>query len=173
MLSKYAPSQWKIYVKEHSSQWHLKLHGECSRSPEFYDKAATYPNVQLIPITTPNFELIDHAKTIVTVTGTAGWEAVARGKPAIVFGHAWYKFCEGVFFISSEKTLQDALSKIHAGYTVQKELIRLFLSAVQQVGVNAYVEPSYAKIVNFSNDENITRLTNALHAFCTQQKQKM
>ncbi|MBN1280616.1 MAG: hypothetical protein JXA00_03105 [Candidatus Thermoplasmatota archaeon] len=167
MLSRYAPDGWKIYVKEHSSQWHVKLHGECSRTPASYDDMHRLPNVVLVPVSTPNFELIDHAQAVVTVTGTAGWEAVVRGKPALIFGHAWYKFCDGVFYIPTKEACQDALLKIHAGFTVDPMAVRLFLSAVQQVGVNAYVEPSYAKIVDFSPEDNVTRLTHALHTFHT------
>jgi len=172
MLSKCAPANWIIYVKEHSSQWHLKLHGECSRNTDFYDRLVHLPNVKLIPISTPNFELIDHAKAVVTITGTSGWEAVIRGKPALVFGHAWYKFCEGVFYIPTENTCRDTLSKINAGYTVDRELVRLFLSAVQEIGLNAYVEPSYAKIVDISNEENVSRITTAIYTFYLQSTTK-
>lgn len=170
MLSKCVPADWKIYVKEHSSQWHPKLHGECSRTTDFYDKISEIPNVQLIPISTPNFELIDHAQAVVTITGTAGWEAVVRGRPSLIFGHAWYKFCEGVFYIHSEETCRDALSKIHNGYKVDQSLVRLFVSAVQQIGIYAYVEPSYAKIVNIPPQDNISRITSALNLFYIQNK---
>jgi hypothetical protein len=167
MLSKYAPDGWKIYIKEHPSQWHPKLHGECYRSPDFYDRLVEMPNVQLVPISTPNFELIDHARAVVTITGTAGWEAVVRGKPALIFGHAWYKFCEGVFYVPSVEKCKEALMKIKKGYTVDHELVRLFLSGIQEIGTNAYVEPSFAKIVNFSPEENILHLTSMLQKFYT------
>lgn len=172
MLSKYVPLGWKIYIKEHTSQWHPKMHGECSRTTDFYDKVALLPNTQFVPISTPNFELIDHSKAVVTITGTAGWEAVVRGKPTLIFGHAWYKYCEGVFYVPSLDECKNTLQKIQAGYTIDHELIRLFLSAVQQIGVNAYVEPSYAKIVPISSEENILRLTTAIYSFFTKNTEK-
>ncbi|HVQ00556.1 MAG TPA: hypothetical protein VMT57_03480 [Candidatus Thermoplasmatota archaeon] len=165
MLSRFAPAGWKIYVKEHSSQWHPKLHGECSRSSEFYDRVAALPNVQIIPVTTPNFELIDHAKAVVTITGTAGWEAVVRGRPVLLYGHAWYKFCKGVFYVPSVEKCKKALATIQEGYTINPTHVRLFISAVLEVGTNAYVEPSYAKIVNISPADNISRLTSAIQSF--------
>lgn len=167
MLSQCAPADWKIYVKEHSSQWHPKLHGECSRSTDFYDRVTALPNVQLVPVSTPNFELIDHALAVVTITGTAGWEAVVRGRPVLLYGHAWYKFCEGFFYVPSVVACKTALLKIQAGYTVDHERIRLFLSAIQQIGTHAYVEPSLAKIVNISLEENISHLTTTLQSFYT------
>jgi len=165
ILSKSIPVGWHVYVKEHSSQWHPKLHGECSRTSEFYDDVVSFPNVQLIPLSTSNFDLIDHAKAVVTVTGTAGWEAVVRGKPALIFGHAWYKFCEGVFYIESEHDCKEAVAKIHSGYSVNKDLVKLFLSAVQQISINAYVDPSYENIVDVSIDQNISRLVDSIQKF--------
>jgi len=162
MVSRCAPTDWKIYVKEHTSQWHPKLHGECSRSTDFYDRVTALPNVQLVPVSTPNFELIDHARAVVTITGTAGWEAVVRGRPVLLFGHAWYKFCEGVFYVPTVDACKTALSNIQAGYLVDRERIHLFLSAIQQIGIHAYVEPSIAKIVNIALEENISQITNAL-----------
>jgi hypothetical protein len=170
MLSKCIPADWKIYVKEHSSQWHPKLHGECSRSPDFYDQAAALPNVQLVPILTPNFELIDHARAVVTITGTAGWEAIVRGKPVLLYGHAWYKFCEGVFYVPSVDACRAALSKIQAGYTVNHERVRLFLSIIQEIGTHAYVEPSYAKIVKISPEENVSQIATTLQTFYTHNR---
>jgi hypothetical protein len=165
MLSKFAPTNWKIYVKEHTSQWHPKLHGECSRSTDFYDRVASLPNVQLIPVSTPNFGLIDHARAVVTITGTAGWEAIVRGKPVLLYGHAWYKFCEGVFYVPSVDACKAALSKIQAGFTIDHERVRLFLLAIEQIGAHAYVEPSLAKIVDINLEENISQLTTSIQAF--------
>jgi len=135
---------------------------------DFYNRIVSLPNVQLISITSSNFDLIDNSKTVVTITGTAGWEAVVRGKPVLIFGHAWYKFCEGVFFIQSEKDCREAFVKIQSGFTIDKELVHLFLAIVQQIGVNAYVEPAFAKIVNFSPDQNVTRLVDAIRSFYIQ-----
>ena len=165
MLSQCVPPGWKIYVKEHTSQWHPKMHGECSRSTELYGQATALGNVRLVPVSTPNFELIDHAKAVVTITGTAGWEAVVRGRPVLLYGHAWYKFCEGVFYVPSVDACKTALSKIHQGYTVDRERVHLFLSAIQEIGINAYVEPAYTKVVNIPLKENISRLTGALQSF--------
>jgi hypothetical protein len=162
MLSRCAPAGWNIYVKEHPSQWHPKLHGECSRSTDFYDKMVTLPNVQLVPVSTPNFELIDRARAVVTITGTAGWEAVVRGRPVLLYGHAWYKFCEGVFYVPSVDACKTALAKIQQGYTVDQKRVHLFLSAAQEIGTHAYIEPSFEKIVNIPFEENVSHLVKAI-----------
>jgi len=47
------------------------------------------------------------------VTGTAGWEAIVRGTPALVFGDPWYKHAPGCFSTKTRDALQSALHAIH------------------------------------------------------------
>jgi hypothetical protein len=165
LLSKCVPKGWNVYVKEHSSQWHIKLHGERARTTDFYDALAALTNVRLVPVSTPNFSLIDHAKAVATVTGTTGWEAIVRGKPVLIFGHAWYKGCDGVFYIPSEKTCKEALLKIAEGYKVEKEAVRLFVHAIEKVGMRGYVDVGYEKVADISYEENISALTYTIQNF--------
>ncbi len=167
LLAKCKPKEWYIYVKEHSSQWHVKMHGECSRTTEFYEEIASLPRVKLIPLSTPNFDLIDHAKAVVTVTGTAGWEAVVRGVPALIFGHAWYKDCEGVFYTPSEGECKSALSKIESGYAVDHELVRLFVHVLENNSVKAYVDLAYKKVAGVTPEQNISTLAETIQKFYT------
>jgi hypothetical protein len=168
LLSKCIPDDWSIYVKEHSSQWHVKLHGERGRTIDFYDSLATLPNVRIIPVASPNFELIDKAKVVATVTGTAGWEAIVRGKPVLIFGHAWYEGCEGVFYTASIKTCRDALTKITAGYQVDREAVRLYVHVIEKVGMRGYVDPGYEPVANVSYDDNVATLTRTIQHFFTE-----
>jgi len=165
LLSKCVPKGWSIYVKEHSSQWHIKLHGERARTTDFYDAIAALSNARLIPVSTPNFSLIDHAKAVATVTGTTGWEAIVRGKPVLIFGHAWYKGCDGVFYTPSEKTCKEVLLKIAEGYKVDKEAVRLFVHVIEKVGMRGYVDVGYEKVADISYEENISALTCTIQNF--------
>ncbi len=165
LLSKCVPNNWSIYVKEHSSQWHIKLHGERARTTDFYDALAALTNVRLVPISTPNFSLIDHAKAVATVTGTTGWEAIVRGKPVLIFGHAWYKGCDGVFYTPSEKTCKGALLKIAEGYKVDKDAVRLFVHVIEKVGMRGYVDVGYEKVADISYEENISALACTIQNF--------
>ncbi len=86
-----------LYVKEHVSQFKEYQAAERSKTFDFYNKIASKANVAIVPLTYTSFELIDHANASATVSGTVGWESVVRGKPALLFGHSWYRDCKGVF----------------------------------------------------------------------------
>ena len=165
MLSYCLPNNWYLYVKEHCSQWHRKLHGERSRTIDFYRYLSSIPNVKIIPVETSNFDLIDNAKAIATVTGTTGWEAVIRGKPALVFGHAWYKDCKGIFYTPSIEKTREAISTITSGYKVDIDLVKLFIYALEKVAIKGYVDVGYKKVADISYEENIAVLTETVNTF--------
>lgn len=140
LLSKSLPTGWQIYVKEHPSQFIPQYGGNRSSRPKhFYSDVAALPYVKLIPVSFPSLTLIDHAKAVATVTGTIGWEAVVRGKPALTFGFPWYRGCEGVFYTPTQKSCQEALTQIADGYTVNNEKVRLFAQVIEEIGCSRYL----------------------------------
>jgi hypothetical protein len=131
LLSGTVPEGWLVYVKEHPFQFSMRGIGERGRVPEFYDDLVALPNVRLVPWTTAPFGLIDNARAVATVTGTSGTEAVIRGTPVLVFGYAWYRDCEGVFYTPTTQSCRAALAAIAAGYRVDSQKVRLFLHTVE------------------------------------------
>lgn len=162
LLSKTVPNGWQIYVKEHPLQLSPIMHGERSRTIWFYDDLASLPNVNLVPISMSTFMLIDNAMAVATVTGNVGWEAVIRGKPVLVFGYAWYRGCEGVFYTPTRQCCKEALSEIEAGYKVDKEKMRLFNYALEQVCFRGYVDANQGRVSGISHEENVQSITQAL-----------
>lgn len=124
LLAKNIPPDWKLYIKEHPSQFILYFNQD--RSLDFYEQVNKYKNTLLIPITSPNFDLIDNAKAVTTLTGTSGWEAINRSIPALIFGYPWYQLCEGVFTIQNTLDLQQSLQKLVRGYKVNQQKVRAF-----------------------------------------------
>ncbi len=116
LLSKCAPAGWQVCVKEHPVTFLRKGSGELTRHSQFYDDLAALENVRLLPMDSCPFTLIDNARAVATVTGTTGWEGLIRGKPVLLFGHAWYKGCEGTFYVPSEQACRAALREIEAGF---------------------------------------------------------
>ena len=168
LLSMCALDGWSVYVKENPLQFQaVTATGECSRAIDFYDDLTLLPNVKIVPISTSSFDLIDNSMAVATVTGTSGWEAVLRGKPVLIFGHAWYRDCEGVFYTPTKDMCRSALSKIQAGYIVDNKLVRLFVYALEQVCVRGYLDHDYEKVAGITHDENVAALTDAIQDFFT------
>jgi len=126
-------NDWDVYVKENPAQFFPSRHGERARDCDFYRRLTDLPNVTLVDIKESTFDLIDNAQAVVTVKGTAGWEAVVRGVPSFVFGNAWYWGCEGVFKVTHLDDLREGMDRIAAGYRVNREKVALFFHAAELV----------------------------------------
>lgn len=163
ILSSALPEGWWLYVKEHLSQFSSRLRGELGRNQRFYSDIQSYGNVRLVPVAYDSFHLIDAAKAVATVTGTAGWEAVVRGTPALVFGYPWYRGCEGVFHVPSRELCKRALEAVRSGYQVDNRKVRSWLRAMEEGCVKAYVKANLdiydesARSLKGTNAENLSR----------------
>ena len=135
MLSKVIPQEWMIYVKEHPAQfdktWAYRAHS--ARTKYFYDDLISIKNVRLAPISFSSYPLIDHSIAVATATGTVGWQAVLRAKPALIFGDPWYSGCEGVHSIRSRYDFMAALEKIRNKDQVDIQKVELFAYALEKV----------------------------------------
>lgn len=166
MLSKAVPDGWKIYVKEHPTQFTPAKYfrAQSGRSLDIYDDMVALPNVHLVPMDISSYDLIDHAQAIAATTGTAGWEALHRGKPVLLFGLPWYRGCEGTFQIDTYESCLSALEKIRAGYALDAQKIRLFVSALEETAIDVSVEP-HLQIKLLTADEKAARLVEAIQEF--------
>jgi hypothetical protein len=105
--------------------------------------------------------MIDHAKAVVSVAGTASWEAVMRGKPGIIFGDARYKFCDSIFRVANLQDCQRVLTCISEGYQVNNDAILCFLEAVEKayfIGNTDPLPPWYT----ITNEQNAQHITNEI-----------
>lgn len=135
------PEGWEILVKEHPSQWWLrgKTRFSSARYSGYYARLAGIPNVKLVPIHTDTFALTDNAKVVATITGTAGWEALLRGKYALVFGIPWYRDCPGVLQVRTVEECKKALALVQKNQTVPATDVLSFLKVLGQEGTRAYL----------------------------------
>ena len=154
MISRLAPKHWRVYVKEHPSQlrYDRATRSQAGRWTYFYDDLAGMSNITLVSLRTSPYDLIDHAQAVATLTGTTGFQAVNRGKPALIFGYPFYRGCEGVFHIKSSDDCKEALDKIRSGYHIDLEKVRLFVYALEQMSIVEYVEERWQHFFQSSND---------------------
>lgn len=89
-LADMLPAGVRILVKENPKQ------GAYMRGPMFFHRLKRIPQVQFLPSFANTHALTAQAQFVATITGTVGWEAVRKGKPALTFGQAWYRSLPGV-----------------------------------------------------------------------------
>ena len=81
------------------------------RPDNFYDQIAAFKNVVLLDMMELGLEVVRRATAVVTITGTAGFEAAVMGKPVITFGrHNVYNFLPHVIPVTDESELKGYLA---------------------------------------------------------------
>ena len=122
-LSYCLPKDWFIYVKENPFQW--KPRGAIYfsyRYEGYYEAMSRLKNVRLVPVDTDTYTLIENAKAVASVAGTAPYgEGLFRGKPGIIFGYPWYRNCHGIFKVNNVASCLEALNKIKDGFKVDHQ----------------------------------------------------
>jgi hypothetical protein len=165
MLSKALPSDWIIYVKEHPIQWLPRGASYFNYRYEGYYRAiAALPNVRLIPITTDTYTLINRSQAVATITGTAGWEALLRGKPTLVFGYSWYRYAPGAYRVDSVPSLRDAFAKITAGVRHAEADMLGYLRCFDRISFHGYLEEYGRDTSSVKRDQNVATVTEKLLA---------
>ena len=164
-LSAATPAEWKIFVKDHPSQFvsSYARYGEKARSKKFYKKLANIPKVKIISLQDEPFQYIDNAIAVATVTGTVAWEAVVRGVPALIFGHPWFKNCEGVFYTPNIKAVGDVIKKLQKGYSVDLSSVKTFADVVEKESFDAVIGGTRAgQYFNISETQNAKSHASAI-----------
>ncbi len=161
-LSHALPEGWLLYVKEHPSQW--KPHGSDYtgyRYPGYYEEIIKLKNARIVPVSTNNYELIKNSQAVATVTGIPGWEAILRGKPALIFGYSWFMQAPGVFRVQSVNDCRDVFEKIENGYRadMQKMLnYSVLLDKTSFEGFNDNYGRQVSKITDEDNASNMFKV---------------
>ncbi len=163
-LSEILPNDIKIVVKEHSSQFHKNMEGHTGRQKMFYDDLLKTPRVILVSSDSPSFKYIDNSIAVATATGTIGWESIVRGKPVLIFGNAWYEYCDNVYRIHSKLDLKEALSKI-INHKNNKADYLGYAKAIQKNAIYAYHYKGYDKKSNISKDDSVKNLSSSIISF--------
>jgi hypothetical protein len=128
------PDGFLLYVKEHPVYWRRSWHEglEESRNRRFYDNITALENVRLIRHDYSSLELIDKCTAVVTITGTAGFEAIFRGKPVLLFGPQFYSEFPGVFRIRQFDDCKRAVNQIVNGdVQISSRDLRIALKSVE------------------------------------------
>jgi hypothetical protein len=83
------PPNWIVLIKENPKQ--LFLH----RGEPFYQRINMLPNAFFVPDQCSSAELIQSARLVASVSGTATYESMLTGRSALYFGNPWYRELPG------------------------------------------------------------------------------
>lgn len=163
-LSASLPDGWVVYVKEHFAQWWLRssVNYSSNRYPGYYKRIAALKNVQLIPVQTDSYVLIDKAKATAVLTGTAGWEALMRSRPVIMFGYPWYRDCPELFKVQDIKSCKEALVKIKNGFKVEQKKMINYLYSFDKASFHGYFEVIAGTTPKLSRVESMKNITEVI-----------
>lgn len=163
ILSASLPDDWMIYIKEHPAQWRLRgINYSIYRYKGYYERMARLKNTKIVPMQMDTYSLINDAEAVATITGTAGWEAILRRKPTLIFGYPWYKHAPGIFKIDSVKSCSEALKKIVGGFSISKQEVINYLFALDRGSFRAYFKYRKTILNKVSAKENTANLLNIL-----------
>ncbi len=162
MLASALPEGWQLVVKEHPWQLAEMGRGELGRSAGFYRRLASHAMVVLCPPEANTTGLLNRSRAVATATGSIGWQAVARGKPALVFGAAWYRGCPGTYAIDSLQSCRDALAEIAGGAVPAPDAAEIILAAVEAVSVTGFLEPALEDLGGLDEGDAVSGMSRAL-----------
>ncbi|MDD5751688.1 MAG: hypothetical protein PHS73_04185 [Candidatus Peribacteraceae bacterium] len=158
LLNAVLPKDVLIYVKEHP-----RMSGRTSRSIEYYKEFLELSKVRLLSRDADTFALREHCRAVVTITGSAGFEALFRMKPVFLFGSCYYQYARGVFPIRS---LQDCRAAVQAvferGEAPTLQSTHVFLEAMEETCVAGVSCPWYMQISHQSPDVHAKIMGDAI-----------
>lgn len=159
------PSDYKVYVKEHPSQFAARMEGNTSRMSMLYDDLAKNERVRLVSLTKDSFSLIEKASAVATGTGTVGFEAIVRKKPVIIFGFSWYEnYDKGVLRIIDSASASKIKTFIE-NYSYNEHALMAYLAAVDKGTNKAYYYQTVGKdSLRLSEDECVENIIDTLNS---------
>ena len=143
-LADILPSDIRVLVKENPKQ-RVYMRGEL-----FFHRLRRIPNVEIVPSWANTHDLIENSSLVATITGTAGWEAIRVGRPALVFGSAWYRKLHGVVEYREGLTWEE-LETVRVDHSKLEESTGQLLASTHRGVVNG----RKARMVrNFQSEKN-------------------
>ena len=163
LLSRKIPKDWVICVKENPKQM------EFMRDEAFFTRLKLIANLQMTPLQESTFKLIEHSQFVATITGTAGWEAVCGGKPALVFGKAWYQNFEGVFQWHDDIDIHEI-----ANYQIDHAKLESDYSRLHSKTATGIIDGHYTCLVkDYDEDKNIQGIVEFLTKLIQDREEEM
>jgi hypothetical protein len=149
-----------LYVKDHPH-----LYGY--RDVIDYQRLQQIPNVKLLPPYLPGKKIIKDSKGVVTISGTAGFEALLMNKHVITFGSPFYRVFNRVFDVRNIRDLREVFYSLRdVQYEDDAELYK-FVLAYLKSQKNGFTDfyLNYAEKANIEENDNSIQVADGLTSF--------
>ena len=149
-----------LYVKDHPH-----LYGY--RNLADYKSLQSIPNIKLLAPQIPGKKIVKDALGVITLNGTAGFEALLLNKQIITFGSAFYNVSKRVNFVKNIKDFRKVVYDLQdVSYQDDSELQKFVLALLksQKIGFTDF----YGNVANniaIDMDSNIENVATGLTSF--------
>lgn len=127
-ISKSMPAGTKLLVKEHIPCIGMRPRG-------FYNRIKSLPDVHLVSPFNDNFELIKKSDLVVTMTGSAAWEAIRLKKPALILGKLHFiNIGEGFVATESLDKLDQSIKKALTEKPASQKAVETYMATIIKEG---------------------------------------
>lgn len=153
-----------LYVKEHPQAVGVKDMG-------FYNRVRGTPNVRMIYPHVPSRSLIAGSKGVVTITGTAGMEAMLMNRPAVTLGDVFYNFVPNLVTRAKSSEEVPELVRRFDNFQPDERILETFVTAILDESVEVDPEGLAAKLMPLTLEQKLAH--PALQTYTTFSCQKI
>ncbi len=156
LLRRSIPEELELVVKEH-----LPMLGRRPRG--FYDRIRRLPRTRLISPFADGFDMIRRAELVAVITGTAAWEALLLGRPALVVGASPFAAIgEGLVVAGPDAEVADRTREALSMPPASDERLELWIAASLAASFDFPSEAFWGRV----EARTIESHAPALAAFC-------
>ena len=141
------PPNTFLYVKDHP-------HNFGYRSFFDYIKLKQINNIRLLNVKESSYELIKYSKGVITILGSAGFEALLLDKPVYYFGHPYYEFFNNTYKIKNIRDLRAVLNEPVCIKSNIENFVKFYSNTYEGNAALFYSE-------NYEGDINLKNVINA------------
>lgn len=145
------PPNTYLYVKDHP-------HNIGYRNYEDYIQLKQVNNIKLLYAQESGYEIIKYSEGVITINGSAGFEALLMNKPVYCFGNPYYENFNNVFKIRNVKDLRGELKQQKSLLSNKNNFLHFFSNVYEGNVAIYYREKS-------STDENLKKVINSYDSY--------
>lgn len=173
-IAKAIPGDWNIYIKENPRQYDTTINTVSAQHfrdiSDMQDFLAVSNKVAFIPQSIKTQEILAKAKTVVLLTGTAGWESLNVSKGCITFAHPWYSACRSCLKVRTAEDLRKAFETVQriTAEEVRGDLIRYLHFYQDKMVIGTFADPDNVAYNTLSYREMVEGQAKAMDSYLKQ-----